>query len=403
MSIKKMVMPIFFLLIVVTIAVISLNGKEQTDTPTQLLENDRQPALNNHDLQTVNAVSDTNDVSDLHTITFQHDLLRSNSAAPRYITDEWIAFYVDLSSSEGDSKGYILTLSRGTEEIEIIYQTEPKTYVSSLVGINNELFWVEHPSQLQMNTPWVIKSMNLENRNVRILQEGVAEDQILPPVLRTVDHRLTWMEKKIVDDIVISSAYLYTPETDQKTLVVAEELDEHDKNNRDGVFLIIQRPLEDGLLVQQSVFEKQEEHHQKTIELVYYPYDSTKPKERIISDAQGLIDFTGNEAWIVLCEEGRVRVIDRKSGEVRYEAAGEDSRLTLDSPYIVGDNLYYRYSTEQIFRMDLLTGEVEPVTESRTTTSKIFHSPGYLGFAYKKAVDPERSGIVEFNLIPLNE
>lgn len=77
----------------------------------------------------------------------------------------------------------------------------------------------------------------------------------------------------------------------------------------------------------------------------------------------------------------------------------KDNRMTFDSPFIVDNKLYLRYSMVQILSLDLSSGKVEEITESRSTTSKIFNSNGYLGFPYIKAVDPLDSGEIEFNII----
>lgn len=112
-----------------------------------------------------------------------------------------------------------------------------------------------------------------------------------------------------------------------------------------------------------------------------------------------IADFAMDDRWIAVCLIGKVLVLDRATREVKYEIPGKDEKLTFDSPFFMNGKLYFRYSMEQILSLDLSTGEVAEVTESRTVTSKIFKSEGYLGFSYMKAVDPENEGRVEFNII----
>lgn len=160
----------------------------------------------------------------------------------------------------------------------------------------------------------------------------------------------------------------------------------------------IQRPINDGLVIHQSRFKRIGTDNNKSYELMFYPYDKTSP-HLILSNAEGVIDFTADGQWMVICQVGKVTMLDRKTGEVIYEIPGNDDELTFDSPYIIDDMLYFRYSMVQILRLDLSTGEVDHVTEPRATTSKITNSAGFLGFSYINAVDSINAGEVEFTII----
>jgi len=357
-----------------------------TNTPDQVEVNQNSPSTR---------MTTTTQQLALLTFNLEHDLLKTAFASPEFINDELIIFSLDSSEK---STGYILSVSKGSTTVQQIYSTKNDKIINSLVGIGDYIFWVEYPRKSQRDTPWEIKTMKISDGSIQTFRKGVSEDEILPPVLRVSHDKLSWIEKKIENNVVLSTLAAYDSVSKKVTEVATIELDEKDKNKREGAFLNIQRPIEGGVLVHQSVFKRTDGESSKSYELVFYPYDQSTPI-LVQKDAQGIIDFTANEKWVVLCEIGKVKVIDRKSGEVTYEVPGNDSRLTFDSPFIMGNTLYFRYSMEQILILDLSTGKVKEVTKPRTTTSKIYNSADYLGFSYMKAVDPSNSGNVEFNII----
>lgn len=207
---------------------------------------------------------------------------------------------------------------------------------------------------------------------------------------------MTWIEKKFENNIVISSAIVYEPNSNKITEIATAKLDERN-NGREGTYLIIQRPVVDGMLIHQSVFEKKEAQSNKSFEIAFYPYDSTKSARVIKSNVEGIVDFTADDKWVVFCEIGRVRVFDRESGVTKYEIKGEESEMTFDSPFIMNNKVYYRYSMNQIFALDLSTGKEEEVTVRRSILSKIYNSEGYLGFSFIEA--RENSSEIELYII----
>jgi len=303
------------------------------------------------------------------------------TAAPHYIDDRTIAFAYDVTRS------HIVALDRKSRAYEIIYQAPIGVFINSLVGIDRQLFWVEYPRRLQDNMPWQMKTMSLDDRRVRVFRQGVAEDQMLPPVFQVYRDRLTWLDKKIVDHVVVNGAYVYDPSTGKTDEIASAKLDEHDKNRRQGLFYIIQRPVEDGMLIQQSVFERQAQGESlKTYELVHYPYDpGAKPLSIARYTDSNLVDFTADRRWFVLCETGKVKVIDRATGAIRYEFVdtynGRPLELSFDSPIISGEKLYFRRDMGIIFQLDLDTGKLFKVLDTSELVTKIMNSDGHFGFA----------------------
>ncbi|QCT02826.1 hypothetical protein E6C60_2111 [Paenibacillus algicola] len=321
----------------------------------------------------------------------------STFVAPSYISDSFIAFEKDISEK---ATSYIDTFSLTTKQLKNIYQTPNKEIINSLVGVEDKLFWVEYSRDQEKDKSWEIKSLDLKTNQKKTLFSGASEDNIEPPILRVFDDQVTWIEKTIKDHIVYSSAMLYKPITNDFVKVATSELNEQGKH-RKGIYMAIQRPVPDGMLVQQSVFKTVGDTTDKSYEIVFYPYDQSKPIT-LRQSQQGMVDFTADQKWFVWSEIGKLSVADRKTGEIRYVIEAKDKDLTIDSPFIRDNHLYYRYSMYQIFDVDLTTGKTSELSEYRLSTSKIFNTSDYLGYSYMDAKN--NNGEVEFEIIsPINQ
>ncbi|PWW32619.1 MULTISPECIES: hypothetical protein [Paenibacillus] len=319
--------------------------------------------------------------------------LISTFVAPSYINDALVAFERDVSEK---STSYIDIFSRKNKVVKNIYQTANKEIINSLVGVEDKLFWVEYGRDQEKDTIWAIKSLDMKNNQEKILYSGISGDHIESPVLRVYDNQVSWIEKKIKDHIVYSTAILYKPITNELIRLVTTELDERG-NQRKGTFMALQRPTADGLLVQQSVFKTASD---KSYEIVLYPYDHTK-SITLLESNQGVVDFTADQEWFVWSEIGKISIADRKTGEIKYVFEAKDKDLTIDSPFIMNDHLYYRFSMYQIIDVDLLTGKTKELSIPRLSTSKIFNTGKYLGFSYMDAKN--NTGEVEFNIISADQ
>ncbi|TVX88094.1 hypothetical protein [Paenibacillus agilis] len=336
----------------------------------------------------------------IDTLFVQHQLLENSSTAPSYINDQTIVFDVDQYIDEkGTSVHNILKFDRVKNKIENIYQSKPNISIGSLVGINNVLYWVEYPVYLEAVTPWEIKYYSLITNERGTLRKGVGEDFINPPVLFVENNQLSWIEKKIHEKVVTSEAIIHIPDSNKNVVVGVSHLNEKDKKKKDGRFMLHHRPVEEGLLINQSVFKRVNNKTVKSFDLYFYPYNNKTAPTVIYPNSDEIIDFTANQEWLVLCTYGKVQVINRKSGQLQYEVLGESKELTFDTPFIRGEFLYYRYSTSQIFKLNLDNGDKEEVTSPRSTTSKIFNSNQFLGFAYNQSVNPNSDNRVEFTVI----
>ncbi len=277
----------------------------------------------------------------------QFEDLRETFIAPSFMNDDLIAFEMDHSDKE---LSYIGTVARDNEEVKIIYQTDKNKIINSLVGVDKWLYWVEYDRYRQKDMPWIIKSYDIITGETNTVASGVGEDQIDPPVLRVYDNKVTWIEKEIKNQIVYSNAIIYDPISQTNTKLSTVRLNEQQKE-RQGEFFIIQRPIEDGLLIYQSVFKPGTD---KTFEIVFYPYSQSENPVSVIQK-QGIIDFNGDKKWFVYTEDERIHVMDRLTGDVKFVIHEDGKDLSYDSPFIFNDILYYRYSMEQIMAFDFET------------------------------------------------
>lgn len=321
------------------------------------------------------------------------DFVKADFVAPTFVNEDILAFQFDTSE---EFKSHIGVIYRKNNNYERIYTTEKGKIINSLVGSKNKIFWVENDRFFNNDLNWKIKSMNLTTKEISEVRSGITSDQILPPVLTIYNNKITWIEKIIENNIIYSTAILYNPENGALKEIFSVELDE--TTTRDGIFMVIQKPIENGVIIQQTVFASDSDEIDKSVELMYYPYNSTK--STLLKKGEGVIDFTANENWFVWSEIGKINIKNRKTDKIEYVINGLDPDLTLDSLFIIGDVLYYRYSMHQIFQVNLKTGDIKEVTPSRLVTSKIFYSDNYLSFSH---IDVKKNnGEVEFTILSID-
>lgn len=293
----------------------------------------------------------------MNSIIIENDILERNTIVSSYKNDDGIVIFSrDFSTTE-------------EIEMEIIqFDTKNNTYVSryraakgmiinTLLSVGDDLFWVENPSNAtDNNTPWKIKRMKRDDLKAMpvVFVEGISEDQIAVPTLRSHDDEISWIEKKITDHIVKSEAYIYNVKTGVKTKVATQLLNEQQKNNREGIFLDLQRPVSDGLLIQQTVFENKGSNNVKRFDIVLYPKDHSEP-EVIVKDREEIYDFTANEQWIVLTTESKTEILDRKTKHLTHSISHDESLLGGYTPFIYENLLIFKQSP-YIMAVDLTTG-----------------------------------------------
>jgi len=392
---KKSKYIVTLLSVIIAAVIVTFSTANRNDKPTSVQQPIPTEIADKKPLQSITETSSSPPAVQQYKL--KNGSFVSTFVAPSYISDSLIAFEKDISEK---ATSYIDTYSLTNKQLKNVYKTPNKEIINSLVGVEDKLFWVEYGRDQEKDKTWEIKSLDLKNNQSKTLFSGVGEDNIEPPILRVYDDQVTWIEKTIKDHIVYSSAILYKPITNDFVKVATSELDERGEH-RKGIFMAIQRPVANGMLIQQSVFKTVGDTTDKSYEIVFYPYDQSKPIT-LRQSHQGMVDFTADQNWFVWSEIGKINVADRKTGEIKYVIEAKDKDLTIDSPFIRGNHLYYRYSMYQIFDVELTTGKTSELSKYRLSTSKIFNTSDYLGYSYMDAKN--NNGEVEFEIIsPINQ
>lgn len=307
---------------------------------------------------------------------------------PSFINDSIIASEVFISAEE--PFGLITILNRDDpEKMDVVYETDKGKVVNSLQGLAESLFWVEYSGIQEVDTEWEIKSLDLNTGNINVISSGIGEDYIDPPILRIFDNQVTWIEKSTRDHIVYNDLIVYEPNSDIKKHIIATvTLNETDEWF--GHFPIYQKPIEDGMLVMQSVFQSDEE---KTYEIVHYHYDQSEPTQLVQHD--DINDFYINTRWFVWSEEGFLHVIDRETNDEVYTIEDDVLEYDLDffSLFVFNDILYYSYNGEQNFAFNLDTGDKTEISNIEVSPTPLLNSGDLLYFSSDDIADENLKNI----------
>jgi hypothetical protein len=320
-------------------------------------------------------------------VPIQMATLKNNFVAPSFMSEKTIIFSLDDNNTE---KSQIVEYDLTTSKNSIRYTAPSGKTVTSLVATSRELIWVEYDLKQIVDMTWEMKKMGITTGNeVVLMKKGESKDQLNPPLIRVLGEQASWIEKRLENKIVYSEAFLYDSLSGESKVVTTNSLNEQ-KPIREGIFLDVHRQVKDGLLIQQTEFTKD---GSKTFNLEYYSFNGSVSKT-LVTDSAHLVDFTADDKWLVLTEVGKVSVIARGSGEVKYVIKNTDEKVTNDSPYLVKNHLLFRSFTEQIIDIDLDTGEKKPLSEPRSITSKLFNSSDFIGASYMDVI--KNDGSAEF-------
>jgi hypothetical protein len=307
--------------------------------------------------------------------TFSHSDFSTTSIAPHYVTKSKIFF----SINDGNKQvSHIGSFDREANSYLRVYSTP--NIINSLVGIGDHLYWVEYGRERQVNTEWKIYTFDTAKNRAELIKEGVSKDQTNPPVLKVKDDKLTWIEYEFINKEVLSKIMVLNRADNKISNLAVAKLQETE-DFREGVFFSDHQPCDNGVLIHQSKFTNAK-NAKKTYQIVYYQYK--KPNPLYLIDGAGILDYTLKGDWLVWTEEGSVNVASLKTGKILFSFSGKSNKLTNDSPIIKNDYLLYRYSVNQIFLVNLTTGEKKELTKERIMTSKLFDSGHFLSFGYSK-------------------
>jgi hypothetical protein len=305
----------------------------------------------------------------IDSVTIKDKILDKNSIVASFRKNNTVIFKVD---HDQPTVAKIIQYDLTKSSYIVRYSTSKNKFINTLISVEDDLFWIEYSSESANTIPWEIKRMKRDNVKAKptIFASGVSEDQIDPPVLRFYENYISWIEKKITNKVVKSDAYIYNVKTDAKTKIVTQILNEQ-KKNRDGIFLDLQNPIQDGLLIEQSVFEDKGEEGSKRRNIVFYPNDLSNP-EVIVEDSQLVQDYTANEKWIVLTMEGKTEILDRKTKQLKYSLTHDEAPLGAYTPFFIKNQIIY-FQSPYIMAIDLTTGNKRKVVTKDGLLTPIYH------------------------------
>lgn len=307
----------------------------------------------------------------------------SSTVEPSYLNEDMTVFAYELIEGTTASR-YIGMIKHHENIVKTIYTAPEHRSISTLVGVKDELYWVEREPLPDGEIHWEIKSLQLAANKVLLVESGSVSGGYEPPSLSTDGERITWIKRNIHRHETVSSVIVYEPLLREIKWIAEVSLKEI-AADEEGRHMIMQRPVSDGILVLESVHQRTGDSGKDTIyQVVHYPYDRTKTT-RVLHEGAGVIDFIADDNWFVWSEPGRIYAVDRKTLVIKQRYEADDSRLTLDSLFLCGDQLYFRYSVYQIRAMNLLNGTIQAHSPHRSITSKLFQGEGYLGFSIMDA------------------
>lgn len=147
-------------------------------------------------------IKPTDELNELHIRSFDLALkdLGHEFVAPSFISGEYV-FYQRDTNNLGSSIEMTKIQDSSTSTI---YRCDKKLIINTLIGYDKRLFWVEYPSEVPSKYAWQIKSMDVDNKEVTIIGDGVSEDQMEPPILGISGNNITWIDRKLLNNIVES-------------------------------------------------------------------------------------------------------------------------------------------------------------------------------------------------------
>ncbi|CAJ1003818.1 MULTISPECIES: hypothetical protein [Bacillales] len=294
--------------------------------------------------------------------------------APQFVNDRVIAFDMDDSKLQ---QSFVGLFDRSSKKYEKIYSAPPFFIINSLVGIDNVLYWVEYDRNPSLELKWRIMSMDLGNKKIEMIKQGISQDGTDPPILRVYGKKVTWIEYEVENQIVTSKAMILHQDR-QKAIEVIAETKLSEKDGRDGYYFAVQTPTDRGLVIQQSKYQNKDGKSQKSYVITLFPYDRSKAVDLLIGER--IIDFNVHGNWFVWTEEGKVSVASLQDGKVKYRFSGKSKTLTNDTPFIKNDFLIYRYGMNRVFIANLKTGKHQGLLEEKIITTKLFRSGEYLSY-----------------------
>jgi hypothetical protein len=296
--------------------------------------------------------------------------------APEHITGNRIV-YTELIE-ESSSQINVYDTERNTNNL---IHTSSKT-IGNLVGIQDEVFWVEYAQAEGYAYEWSIFTMSLDEQKPEQIAEGTSRFETPVPYVTASDDTVTWVDYEASASDTKTTVMQFSPMSD--SIQTIEEFTLQEEGDRDGEYIFDYRSGEEGLILHKSVFNEGD----LTSRLV--TTDGSFDEE-----GGALIDFERGRQFVSLGKEGRVEFISATPSPVKYVYNGSQKNIPFDAfRYLRDDYILFREGMNRLLIADLREETVSYLPNDGGTVSKPVFKDGKLAYA-----ELDGEGLVRFYVI----
>lgn len=310
------------------------------------------------------------------TLFFAH---KTAMVAPDHVVGDRIIY----TDSVGEIGNDVYVYDATDKSNQWIYQTS-KT-IGNLVGIQDELVWIEYEMTADNAYAWTIYRMKLNETKPTELAEGVSAFETPVPHLNATDEHVTWVDYEASETLTTSAVMQFSPATETVETVQTYTLQEGER--RDGEYVFDYRDSEGGVIVHRSLFVDGE----KATKL-------TTLEGTFDRDMDALIDFEAGEDYVALGREGRAEFVGLTEQAKTFQHKSAQSKITFDSFLFLPDQrILFREGMNRLLIADMNDGTISSLPSQGGTTSKPIYRDGQI--AYAELGD---GGLITFYTIDVN-
>ena len=296
--------------------------------------------------------------------------------APEHITGNQIV-YTELID-ENSSRIYIYDTERKTNEA--IYTSSD--LILNLVGIQNEVFWVEYAQAEGYAYEWSLFKMSLDEQKPEQLAEGISRFETPAPYLTASEDAVTWINYEASASETKTSVMQFSPESSSIQMIETFSLQEEGKRN--GEYIFGQRTSMESVILHKSIFKE----GNRTSRLI--TTDGSFDEEM-----GALVDFERGNKFVSLGREGSVEFLTATSSPVKYVYNGSQKKITYDAfRHLRDDYILFREGMNRLLVADLKEETVSYLPNDGGTVSKPIFKDGKVAYA-----EFEGEGLVRFYVI----
>lgn len=343
----------------------------ETKTPTESDGKDPIVLRSTGELESLGDVK-THDL----TLFFAH---KAAMVGPEHVVDDRIIY----TDSVGEIGNDVYVYDATDKSNQRIYQTS-KT-IGNLVGIRDELVWIEYEMTENNAYTWTIYRMKLNETKPTELVEGISAFETPIPHLSATDKHVTWVDYQASETVTTSAVMQISPAT--KTVETVQTYTLQEGERREGEYVFDYRDSEGGVIVHRSSFVDGE----KTTKL-------TKLDGTFDEDMDALIDFEAGVDYVALGKEGRAEFVGLTGEAKQFQHKSVQSKITFDSfRFLPDQRILFREGMNRLLIADMNDGTVSSLPSQGGTTSKPIYRDGQIAYA-----ELRDGGLITFYTIDVN-